>query len=605
MSSIRLSLLIFFLALSAGALSVVSALAYENTRLALEDKRASTRHLLTTKHDDAVRAVREELDERLLRRAQTLAGMAQAQSGVRAPVELNPLGVLGAAQAPFGHLLVPTWMAEGVEGLMAHRFRRPHAFIKISYADEILPSREDYFQVFGETGHSLQRSESLGVQSLPLNPALREQLGLFDFRADDLEIAPGVKVRSVTLKAPVSRFRFHFGPKPKTPPHGWPLYSPPGHLGRDGGSGGGGRQPGLPADPFRGGIADRISPHVFITCAASTRETDAQVAELDRRLAADLANLEDQTQQALTALRQRLLGVALATFVLAVVGGMVLVPMGLRPLSRLGDALSRVSEKSFDLDLDRRNLPAELQPIVERLDQTLQSLRQAFAREKQAAADISHELRTPLAALLTTLEVALRRPRSAEEYRELLAECKTSGQQMNLLVERLLALARLDAGVDALHVQEVDVAHLTQECTNLVKPLAEAKGLRVGVHGQQPTSLRTDPAKLREVLVNLLHNAIEYNRPHGSIDVHFERHNGTLELEVRDTGIGIAPAARDHLFQRFWRADPSRQADTPHAGLGLSIVKGYVDLMGGGIAVESELGQGSTFRLTLPDHDHG
>jgi signal transduction histidine kinase len=112
--------------------------------------------------------------------------------------------------------------------------------------------------------------------------------------------------------------------------------------------------------------------------------------------------------------------------------------------------------------------------------------------------------------------------------------------------------------------------------------------------------MATDPDKLREVLTNLLHNAVQYNRPNGEIDLRVARDNGHLQVEVRDTGIGIAPEARDCVFERFYRADPSRNSDGLHAGLGLAIVKEYVDLMGGTIAVDSAEGQGSTFRVRLP-----
>src|SRR5205807_6597670 len=104
---------------------------------------------------------------------------------------------------------------------------------------------------------------------------------------------------------------------------------------------------------------------------------------------------------------------------------------------------------------------------------------------------------------------------------------------------------------------------------------------------------------LREILTNLLHNAVEYNNPEGAIDLAVERVNGKVRFEVRDTGIGIKPEAMEHLFKRFYRADPSRHADTPHAGLGLSIVKSYVDLMGGTIGVDSGA-HGSTFTIDLP-----
>jgi heavy metal sensor kinase len=319
---------------------------------------------------------------------------------------------------------------------------------------------------------------------------------------------------------------------------------------------------------------------------------------LQAKLEDNLQKQREATDDTLRALRTHLLWIFAATLLATVLGGYWLVRFSLSPLQRLSEAVSRVSEKDFRLQMDGR-LPGELKPIVARLTQNLDQLKRAFAREKQAAADISHELRTPLAALLTTLDVALRKSRSAEEYQEILEECRGSGKQMSQLVERLLALARLDAGVDNLRVREVDVSRLASQCADLVRPLADARGLSVRLHTNGMTTVRADPDKLREVLTNLLHNAIEYNKPDGSIDVEVARQNGQLYLEVRDTGIGIPPEAREHIFERFYRADPSRHADTLHAGIGLAIVKGYVDLMGGTIGVESSPA-GSVFRIEFP-----
>ena len=206
----------------------------------------------------------------------------------------------------------------------------------------------------------------------------------------------------------------------------------------------------------------------------------------------------------------------------------------------------------------------------------------------------------PLAALLTTTEVALRKARSPEEYREIIQDCRSSCQQMSRLVERLLALSRLDAGVDRMRTQEVDAAELVEQCAGMVRPLAEARGLQLLVHRNGPTPATLDADKLREVVTNLLHNAIEYNRPDGSIDLAVRGDNGDVRVEVRDTGIGIAPEHRSRIFERFYRSDPSRQSEGLHAGLGLAIVKGYIDLMGGSIDVDSTVGQGSTFRVRLP-----
>jgi signal transduction histidine kinase len=295
------------------------------------------------------------------------------------------------------------------------------------------------------------------------------------------------------------------------------------------------------------------------------------------------------------------MAVVLGTFAGTTVGGLVLVGLGLAPLRRLTDAVSRVSPKNFRLPFGpRETLPSELEPIRDRLQQTLDELRKAFEREKQASADISHELRTPVASLMTVIEVALRKPRSAEEYRQTLEDCRATARQMRHLVERIMALARLDAGSDRLRPREVDVGELVHDCAALVKPLAGERGLELRVHCPKPVTWTTDPDKLREVLVNLLHNAIQYNRPAGAIDVSAQADGRWLDVQVHDTGVGIAPEAFEHIFERFYRADASRHADDLHAGLGLSIVKGYVGLLGGTISVESRVGQGSTFRVRLP-----
>jgi heavy metal sensor kinase len=342
-----------------------------------------------------------------------------------------------------------------------------------------------------------------------------------------------------------------------------------------------------------------LSP-IYIQCAASTAGREAALQGFAEGRDKDLAKLDSETAASLVDLRNHLLLTAGVAFAAAAFGCYGLVRLGLSPLRRVSDAVSRVSEKDFRLQVDRRRLPSELKPIVQRLTDTLEQLKRAFAREKQATADISHELRTPLAALLTTLEIALRKRRSPEEYQEMLHDCHTSAQQMTRAVERLLALARLDAGVDRMRPQPVDAADLAEQCAALVRPLAEARGLKLCVHRNGPVLLTTDPDKLREVVTNLLHNAVQYNRPQGAIDLTVARVNGRVRLDVSDTGVGIGAEARQHIFERFYRADPSRGEDGLHAGLGLAIAKGYLELMGGAIEVESVEGEGSTFRVHLP-----
>jgi heavy metal sensor kinase len=610
MKSIRLSLIVYFLVLLAVALGAVSGFVYESTHRSLlskkatlarllQDKEASTSKLVQTQYEDRCREERAKLDEALWSQARTLASLAQSQfqwHRLRLQALYVP-GLMTAGLNPNGHVLMPLWLAEGYHRPLAYRLHRIVA-TEIRFNEDDLPRDEDgqvteYFQINSEWGNTW-RSRSMEDRSFPFDPGTFARARFLEWKFDEVEWEPGRVLRRITLKAPVSRFRVRWG-------------HPPPDFRRSGPQPEGPPRPPMPPERFTEGS----SLGIFIHCARDTTRLDTVLAglqtERDTRLASlrsdldsDLTQLDAESRSTLDDLRTRLLTIALVTFAATVLGGFWLVRLGLSPLRRLSDAVSQVSEKDFRLPFEESRLPGELQPIVERLKQTLELLQRAFTREKQAAADISHELRTPLAALLTTTEVALRKPRTPDEYRELLTDCRSMGQQMSQLVERLLALARLDAGVDTLRPQEVDAAALAEQCAALVRPLAEARDLSLQVECAKPAPLLADPDKLREILTNLLHNAIEYNRPQGSVAVSVQRTNGHLDLEVRDTGIGIAPQARARIFERFFRADPSREAVGLHAGLGLAIVKGYVDLMGGTIAVDSTEGQGSTFRVQLP-----
>jgi heavy metal sensor kinase len=605
MKSIRLSLLLYFLVLLTVVLGAVSVWAYQFTYAILEANGQVQEKLLKKQCDSDCERERNRFDKALEQKAQNLASQARIQHHL---IEYSAVRSMFTAEIEFPEdfLLPPSgddhaadyfiqinteraipwyspslgnrWFAFDLD-----KFRRMNPYDPPQYDEPDLPPGLPVPVLVA----------SLALANCPLNQKpLLSASALFSERTE-----PGLKVRRVAIKVPVGKW----GPRPSRPEKAPSLQSAP-------------RGPNPPPPdvvrkaqrPFSERrdrpqeAGDRPAPAFYIQCAAETTKRDQHVRALQADLQSKLANLRDESETTLSNLRDRLLLIGVVTFSATVVGGVWLVRLGLSPLQRLSEAVSRVSAKDFRLPFDEPRLPRELRPIVKRLTQTLELLKRTFAREKQAAADISHELRTPLAALLTTTEVALRKPRSAEEYRELLADCHATGQQMSQLIERLLALARLDAGVDTLRPREVDVSNLAQQCATLVRPLVAARGLTLRMERNGPVMLHTDPDKLREVLTNLLHNAIQYNRPEGSIELALERENGRVLVEVRDTGIGIAPEAREHIFERFYRADPSRQSDGLHAGLGLAIAKGYIDLMGGKISVQSTEGQGTTFRLELP-----
>jgi signal transduction histidine kinase len=589
MKSIRLSLIVYFLLLVAGALTAVSLLVYQVTARVLSEKQATNKQLLQTQYEQNSKEIRAKTDNDLLAQARLLLNLSQSQFEANRlhTLRFQQLGILSAGLAPQGQFLIPLWIAE-------YRDMRLSDEIRMRVASEILLDEEllhrsedratDLYQINSRRGRAY-RSGTLRDRYLPFDSERFEQMRMLDWEFDDIEL-DGVKLRRVMMKAPIVRFRF-------LPAANWPRGTGGGRRDRSPSSG---NMPPPPAPMPRTSDA----PPFFIQCAHDVTEQNRALANLESDLTDRLHQSDQEAQWVMLQFRYRLLFIALATFAAVCVGGSILVGLGLAPLRRLSDAVSRVSEKDFRLQFDGPPPPKELVPIVERLQQTLTMLQRAFDREKQATADISHELRTPLAGLLTTAEVALRKPRSAEEYREALVECRDIVKQLTLVIQRLLTLSRLDAHTDAVRVEPIDVGELADQCAAMIRPLAKAGGLTLDVHKDTPVKIVTDPAKLREVISNLLHNAVEYNRPAGRIDLSVKTSPNGLDLEVRDTGIGIAPQHRDRVFERFFRADESRQDTGTHAGLGLAIVRGYVELMGGQISMDSEVGRGSTFRVHIP-----
>jgi heavy metal sensor kinase len=586
MRSIRLSLTVYFLLLLTVALGAVLAFLYQTTAHTLEEKDRNAVRFLDAENENRCKALEEKFKSEILQRAQDLARHAQTQWGQSSHLAVFLLTLQGAGVRPDGPLTAALWAREGPNGPLTSQMGR-QSFLKIQFPDETAPARPggrevDYFQFSSEEGRAVQRSRSLGDQTLALDPDLRGRVALYQHEFDEVALSDGVRVVRVTLKMPVASVRRasnRLMMDGRDAPRGTPW------------------KPGPTVPPERPYWA---VPAFFIQYARDTSERDRALAAFQRDFQFNKAQQRQESEATLASLQRWVLGTALAAFAASIAGACWLIGVGLSPLKRLSDAVSRVSPKDFRLPCDPATLPQELQPIYDRLTQTLALLERAFAREKQATADISHELRTPLTALLTTLDVGLRRPRTPAQYTELLVNCRAVGLQLTQLVERILALARIDAGADSVRRQEVDVAALAGQCVALVRPLAEARDLTLELHADGPEPLTTDPSKLREVITNLLHNAVEYNRPRGRIDVAVERQNGHLEVHVRDTGVGISPKALGHIFERFYRVDESRQADTLHAGLGLAIVKGYLDILGGTVNVASAEGAGSTFSVRLP-----
>jgi signal transduction histidine kinase len=231
----------------------------------------------------------------------------------------------------------------------------------------------------------------------------------------------------------------------------------------------------------------------------------------------------------------------------------------------------------------------------------IDSLDQSFSRQRQFVADASHELRTPVAVIRTKAGVALLEPARLDEATTALREIRAETERLSLLLTDLLTLARGDEGQARFEQEVVQLDLLVETVAATTEVLAAKRGLRLTVQVPHPVTIVGDEARLIQVVMNLLDNAIRSTNPGGLIWVSVEQMDDSIRLMVQDTGIGIAPEHLPHIFERFYRADPSRrQTGGSSSGLGLSIVEWIVRLHDGSVGVSSQVGQGSCFTVTLP-----
>ncbi len=245
----------------------------------------------------------------------------------------------------------------------------------------------------------------------------------------------------------------------------------------------------------------------------------------------------------------------------------------------------------------------ELARLAQTLNAMLARIETSFRSIEQFTADASHELRTPLALITTAAEVSLRRERSREELTEVLNKVVREARHMSRLIDNLLDLARGDARQRPQQFVPTDITSMLRDLCTELSPAAAAKGLTL--HADLPcgeVKAPGDSTELRRLFLILVDNAIKYTEA-GSVRLTLAPADSHVTVTVADTGIGIEPAALDHVFDRFWRADKVRSRAEGGAGLGLSLASQIVQRHGGSISVKSELDHGTTFTVQLPAVD--
>ena len=292
------------------------------------------------------------------------------------------------------------------------------------------------------------------------------------------------------------------------------------------------------------------------------------------------------------------------TVILTALMGYRLIRRTLLPVRQMTETVQEIQK---DGDLSRRigvsqdTGKDEFYQLAGTFDGMLESLEQAFLRERQFTSDVSHELRTPVSVILAQCEASLNRTDLSEEQRKEILLIRKKAGEMSQMISQLLLLSRADQGRQQLNKEEINISELTEIIVEEQKMLAQRRKIEVHTEIEPDITGYLDESFYIRMLDNLISNAVSYGKEGGNIKVTLHQIPSGVRGTVEDDGIGISRDDQVHIWERFYRVDASRtgKEDGSHSGLGLSMAKWIAQAHGGNVRVESELGKGSCFTFEL------
>jgi two-component system heavy metal sensor histidine kinase CusS len=342
------------------------------------------------------------------------------------------------------------------------------------------------------------------------------------------------------------------------------------------------------------GFAFHYPPHARSQADARTLQRRFSLNGEDFELDVRVSTTEMERTRAL--LRQLLLGLIPVVIAIACIGGALLSGRALRPVTALTDAARSISIENLSERLPVADTGDELARLAATLNMMLARLETAVTTLSQFVADASHEFRTPLAVIQTTVELALRRPRESDDYRQALVEVGDEVGRMTHLVEDLLTLARNSTGAVDMPRASIDIKAVLDSVITETRPLADLHQIRVTrPTSQDPVWILGNRAALRRLFLALLDNALKFSRAHGQVIVSVEQQDSIVSVSVLDFGVGIPAPHLPYIFERFYRGDPARSG-TGH-GLGLALAASIVRAHGAKLDVASTAGVSTEFRV--------
>jgi two-component system heavy metal sensor histidine kinase CusS len=305
-----------------------------------------------------------------------------------------------------------------------------------------------------------------------------------------------------------------------------------------------------------------------------------------------------QEEELLARYRLWFWGILLATSVLFPWVGYGIARHGIRPVEEIAATARRITSTNLRERIGSEGYPSELASLAGTFNEMLDRLEESFARISKFSADIAHDLRTPVNNIRGEAEVALARPRSVDEYRDVLESSLEEAVRLSKLIGDLLFLARAESPLTELHREHVNIGELLTTVRDYYEASAAGTGISLVVNdGAEPLIAELDRSLMLRAVSNLVSNAIAHTPQGGTVTLAATNEDGAIRIEVSDSGVGIPAEALPRVFDRFFRVDPSRSKTSGGTGLGLAIVQSILTLHGGSAEITSQLGRGT--RVTL------
>jgi two-component system, OmpR family, heavy metal sensor histidine kinase CusS len=339
-----------------------------------------------------------------------------------------------------------------------------------------------------------------------------------------------------------------------------------------------------------GGLKDYRTESKLFTLVALNEEFGSQPYTL--QLAQDRSSDEQVERNFALLVIAVLFGGVVASALIAI----IVTRRGLRPLREMTESLAQIGPEQLKQRIGSTGWPRELQPLAIAFDQMLKRLDDSFTRLSQFSADLAHELRTPIANMLGEAQVALTRDRTAADYRETIESTVAECERLSRIVDNLLFVARVDAAREPIARKRFDARAAVEKIAAFYQTVADDHHVTITCSGNG--QIHADPDLFERALANLLDNALRFTPENSSIKITLSDQNTDFDIAVSDSGCGIAAEHLPHVFDRFYRAEPSRGSDG--AGLGLALVKSILELHGGSVAIQSEVGRGTVVKLRFP-----